>query len=313
MKNKQLKRVLWALLLIFIGINVVAVFHSYKFTHFSNPQTEKTKDPSNLSGIQKLKTIIFGVSIPRPENKVVPKSDYQIITIQGNKEIECWSIQAKQPKGTVILFHGYGGNKSSMLDKAEIFIKLGYSTLLVDFMGSGGSEGNQTTIGFLEAQQVKSSFEYVTGSGDENIILFGTSMGAAAILKCINDYQIKPAGIILECPYGTIYQTVCARFDIMNVPSFPGAALLTFWGGLQNGFWAFGHNPIEYAKNVKCPALLLYGAKDEKVSRRETDEIFENLSGKKTLSIYPEAGHENYLTFYKSEWIRDVDIFLSKN
>jgi alpha-beta hydrolase superfamily lysophospholipase len=291
-------------------MNVVAVFHSYKFTHFSNSNLEKTYHPEKLTNVQKIKTLIFGVNNPRPENKRVPTTDYETIKLASNKEIECWSIKADGPKGTVILFHGYGGNKSSLLDKAEIFLNLGYNTFLVDFMGTGGSEGNQTTIGFLEAEQVKTCFDYLTGKGEKNIYLFGTSMGAVAIMKAINDNEIIPKGIIIECPFGSMYETACARFKSMNVPTFPMAGLLVFWGGAQNGFWAFGHKPTEYAKKINCPTLLLYGAKDEKVSRKEIDEIFNNLAGQRKLEIYQEAGHENFLTKYKIEWTQDIQQFL---
>ena len=75
-----------------------------------------------------------------------------------------------------------------------------------------------------------------------------------------------------------MYKTVCARFETMNIPTFPMVGFLFFWGGLQYEYWAFGHNPSEYAKEINCPTLLLYGAKDEKVSRAEIDEIFNNLS-----------------------------------
>lgn len=291
-------------------MNIVAVFHSYKFTHFADNKSEKTKDPKKLTTGQKIKTLIFGVSNPRPENITVPTTDYETIKLKSNKEIECWSIKTENPKGTVILFHGFSADKSSMLDKADVFRELGYNTLLVDFMGSGGSEGNQTTIGFLEAEQVKTCFDYLKEKGEQNIYLFGTSMGAVAIMKSINDDAIKPNGIIIECPFGSMYQTVCARFKTMNAPTFPMAGLLVFWGGLQNGFWAFGHNPADYAKKINCPTLLLYGAKDEKVSRNEIDEIFNNLIGRKDLKVYQEAGHENYLTKYKNEWTQDIQQFL---
>lgn len=294
-------------------MNVVAIFHSYKFTHFTDSKVKKTQDPQKLSAAQKIKTLILGVSNPRPENRSVPATDYETIRLKSNREIECWSIKTENAKGTVILFHGFSGQKYSMLDKADIFRSQGFNVFLVDFMGSGGSEGNQTTIGFLEAEQVKSSFEYLTKKGEQKIYLFGTSMGSVAIMKAINDYQLNPQGIIIECPFGSMYQTVCARFKTMNAPTFPMAGLLMFWGGLQNGFWAFEHNPIDYAAKIRCPTLLLYGAKDQKVSRQEIDEIFKNLDGKKQLKIYQEAGHENYLTKYKSEWTQDIQWFLTTN
>ena len=56
----------------------------------------------------------------------------------------------------------------------------------------------------------------------------------------------------------------------------------------------------------------MYGAKDEKVRKEETDDIFANLKGKKELKIYPEAGHENYLRKYKNEWSQDVEKFLQQ-
>lgn len=157
---------------------------------------------------------------------------------------------------------------------------------------------------------MKTCFEYLTDNGEKNIILFGTSMGSEAFMKSINDFDLKPIGIIIECPYGSMYKTVCARFKTMNTPTFPMAGLLVFWGRLQNGFWAFGHNPTEYAKSIKSPTLVLYGAQDEKVSKEEIDEIFNNINGQKKLTIFQEAGHENYLTKYKNEWTHDIQEFL---
>ena len=296
----------------FIFINMIAAFHAYKFTHFNDSTIEKTKMPEKLKLGQRIKILIFGVSNPRPENKIVPNGAFETITVNSNKKIECWSFKTQNPKGTVILFHGFGGSKSSMLDKSAVFLNLGYNTMLVDFMGSGGSEGNQTTIGFFEAMQVKSCVDFFNENGERNLYLFGTSMGAVAIMKAISDFNLEPTGIIIECPFGSMYETVCARFRTMDAPIFPMAGLLVFWGGLQNGFWAFGHNPTAYAQKIKCPTLLLYGAKDEKVSQSEINQIFNNLGGQKILKTYQYAGHENYLNKYRNEWTADVNAFLLK-
>jgi len=309
-RNKKiLKQLLWVFAFIFVLMNVVTFFHAYKFTHFSESTQAKIK-PEQLTASQKAGMLFLGINNPHPFNAAVPSQQYKTITLNSNKKIECWSITVPNPKGTVVLFHGYLGSKASMIDKSDEFIKMGYSTLLVDFMGSGGSEGNQTTIGFYEAEEVKTCFDYLQKQGEKNIYLFGTSMGAVAILKAVNDYQIKPAAIITECPFGTMYKTVCARFNIMGVPTFPMAGMLMFWGSVQNGFWAFNHNPETYAKGVNCPALLLWGEKDNRVSREEIDIIYTNLKGKKQLKTYPLAGHESYLNDYKEQWKSDVSNFM---
>lgn len=300
-------------------MNIVACFHAYKFTHFADASVTKTKSPEKLSKFDAVKALIFGVNNPRPTNNATPTQNFKTIELQSNKKIESWlislkhSAEADSGKGTVILFHGYSGEKSSMLDKSDEFLNLGYNTFIVDFMGSGGSEGNQTTLGFKESEEVKTAFDYLTAQGEKNIYLFGTSMGAVAILKAINDYDLKPKGIIIECPFGSMYQTICARFKNMNAPTFPMAGLLVFWGGIQNGFWGFGYNPTEYAKKVTCPTLLFYGEQDKNVSRQEIDEIYANIKGQKTLKTFELAGHENYLKKYKDEWINEISDFLTSN
>ena len=296
---------------LFICLNIIAFIHAYKFTHFTESHSKKTESPEKLSAFQKVKTLFFGVNNPKPQSKKVPTQKYRTIKLKSNKEIECWLINNPKSKGTVILFHGYGGEKSSMIDKSNEFLKLGYSVMLVDFMGSGNSEGNQTTIGFKESEEVKTCFDYVSSTGEKNIYLFGTSMGAVAIMKCINDNKTSPKGIIIECPFGSMYETVCARFKKMNAPTFPMAGILLFWGGIQNGFWGFNHNPSEYAQKINCPTLLLYGEKDKSVSRSEIDEIYKNLAGIKKISIYKNTGHENYLLKNKIQWSQDVSSFLS--
>lgn len=299
---RYLKKILILLACIFLLMNVLAYIHAYKFTHFYGTET-RTADPDKLSRAQKIKTLLLGINNPRPVNTITPNREYETLFIG---DLECWRIKIASAKGFVIMFHGFAGKKSSLLDRAYEFNKMGYSVLLVDFLGSGGSKGNSTSIGYHEAEQVKTCVDFVMMQGEKNIFLFGTSMGAAAILKAVCDYTLHPSGIILECPFGSLYKTTCARFNNMHVPSFPFAAMLIFWGGAQNGYWAFGHNPSAYAMNVTCPVLLLYGKKDDRVSYEETEAIYSNLKGAKTLKVHPAAGHND---LFGDAWIKDVTAF----
>jgi uncharacterized protein len=310
--KKAIKKAAWLLLTGLLLLNLVAALHAWKFTHFSPEATERIK-PEQLSIAGKLNALAFGVDLPRPINDSQPSQPFETVSLQAEKQLETWHIKADSAKGTVILFHGYGGKKSGMLDKSAEFLRMGYSTLLVDFRGSGGSEGEQTTIGYEEAEEVKASFDFLKSKGEKNIVLFGTSMGAVAIMKAMHDYQLDAQAAILECPFGTMYETTCARFRAMGVTTVPLAHILMFWGGTLNGFWAFSHNPVEYAKSIHCPTLLLYGEQDARVSKQETVAIFDNLAGKKSLKTYPLAGHENYLLKYRNEWVVDVSGFLEQS
>jgi uncharacterized protein len=295
-----------------VGMNAVAFFHAYKFTHFAPAGEAKTQSPEKLGPWQKAKALLFGVSNPRPHNHRQPARPFATVTLPGEPALEAWHLRADSARGTVALFHGYSGRKADLLLRAEELLALGYSTLLVDFMGSGGSGGNHTTLGYREAAQVKAACDYLAAQGERNIFLFGNSMGAVAAMKCVHDYGLAPAGLILECPFGSMYATTCARFRVMGAPEVPMAGLLVFWGGAQHGFWALGHNPTEYAKAIRCPTLLLYGEKDRSVSRAETDEIFANLAGPKSLHTFAKSGHEDYLLRHRHDWQAAVGGFLGE-
>ena len=313
MNKKVVRFSIKAVIITFLILNVVTAFHAYKFTHFSSKGIRMDNIQLNL--LEELKIFFTGVDNPRPVNTQLPQHSYQTIAIKSNVKIECWYIPTtneKLPLGTLLIFHGYTSKKSALLNRAEPFIQNGYNCLLVDFMGSGGSEGNQTTIGFKEAEEVKDCFRYVTGTGEKNIYLLGSSLGAVAIMKAIQDYGLQPKGVILECPFGTMYQTVVARFNLLHIPPIPLAAMLLFWGSIENGFWGFAHNPVNYAKAIKCPVLLQWGALDDKVSEKEINDIYANLNCPKKLIVYPKAGHDNYLVNYKTEWTNNILEMMAK-
>ncbi len=309
-RKPWLRRAGIGLLLCFIFLNAIAALHAWRFTHFTNSRKLGSEHGENMPVNEKIMVALTGIPNPRPVNKSLPSLPYKHIMLQSNVKLACWYIPAAvNTQGTVIMFHGYGGEKSGMLPKATALHDLGYNVLLPDFMGAGASEGSQTTIGFKEAKNVKTCYDYIRHSGEKKIILLGTSMGAVAVLKYLDAGGREPSGIIIECPFGTMYQTVCARFKMVGGPAFPMAGLLVFWGGLENGFWAFSHNPAAYAKAVRCPALLFFGAKDDRVTLGETKAIFKNLAGPKKLVIFREAGHNNYFIQYQKQWVNDVASF----
>lgn len=310
--KKRNRKILGGFLLFGLVLsNVIFYNHAYRFTHFGDNNSQKTKRPEELSLGGKLEILFMGINIPKPKNAAVPSFEYETVFLESEEKLAAWHVKRPNSKGTILMFHGYSSSKSGILPYSEVFNQKGYSTFLVDFMGSGESTGFTTTVGFKESKDVKVAFDYIKAKNPNGpIILFGTSMGAVAIMKAIQDFQIKPDKIILECPFGSMRTTTKKRFEAMNLPSFPFAEILLFYGGLQTGFNPFRHNPTEYAKAIDLPTLLLYGAKDARVTRPEIDEIFQNLKGAKQLGIMHKSEHEVYLNDDSVDWNRAIDRFL---
>ncbi len=310
--KKILVRLLKVFAVLFVLVNIIVIFHAYKFTHFYNNGEVTIKAKENKTGWDVTKEMLFGINAQKQKEAAPDTANTIIIlTTKDSIKLDAWYTTADSARGTVLLFHGHGGLKSGNNAEAEAFRKMGYNTFQIDFRAHGNSGGNTCTIGYNEAEDVKLAYDYIKSKGEKNIILWGISMGAATITKAVNDYNLQPNKIILEMPFGTIEDAVKGRLKLMGVPPQPMATLLTFWGGTINGFWAFNMQPQEYAKKITCPVLLQWGANDPRVSRSEEDIIFKNLSTtNKKFVVYQTAAHESLCKKENEKWMMEVERFL---
>ncbi len=286
--------------------------HAYKFTHFS--EGGKRLSSTNITTSQKIKALFLGANVPRPQNKILPKVKYkEVVQENENGKLHSWWMTKENAKGSIALFHGYGACKASILPYAYAFLDLDYNVLLMDTSGSGDSEGNYCTIGVKEAKDAKMAFDFlVENTPNDNVFLFGESMGAATILRSIAHEGIKPKGIIIQCPFESMLTATKSRFENLGAPFLGLGHLLVFWGGVQNGFNAFKHSPMEYAKSVDVPTLYFWGAQDPLVRPSETQNVFEAISGEKELVILENVGHNGHIQDEPTKWISSVRIFMNK-
>ena len=311
------RRILRVLLVLFILLNIVAAFHAYKFTHFYPGNEVVRKAPENMTWWDKTKAILIGVPFAKSVNTPAPDNSYNKVAFKtaDSAMIEGWYRVQPRPKGTVILFHGHGSSRSRILAEEQFMFRSGYNTLSIDFRAHGGSSGTVCTIGYTEAYDVKAAYEYALKQGEKHVIMWGISLGAATISRAMHEFPtIKPEKVILEMSFGSLEQAVKGRVRMMGLPEQPVAGLLTFWGGAEQGFWAFDHDPEEYVKKIECPVLFQWGAKDPRVTKQETEALFSNCSSKnKKLVIYEQAGHESLYKKESAKWEKEVGGFLWNN
>ncbi|HEY9259384.1 alpha/beta hydrolase [Chitinophaga sp.] len=311
--KRFLKRAAWTCLSLFLLLNIITAFHAWKFTHFYDDGGRRNKLPEQMSTGEKLRTVLFGVSIAKSATTTRPAVPFETVLLrtQNGLRLEGWWIPAKAAKGTVILFHGYNGNKGSLFPEADRFRALGYNTFLLDFRAHGNSEGYTCSVGYKEAEDVKLAWDYVQQKSPLPIVLWGVSMGAAAILKAVPEYGLTPQKVILQCPFATLTDAVKSRMRSVHLPASPFSQLLTFWGGVELGFWGSGFKPESYARQIHMPVLYFYGQKDIRVMPAETQAVFSNLgTQQKKLHIFPNAGHQSFCGKDSAAWRTEVTTFL---
>ena len=309
----------WLVVVILGGVvvlNVLAFNHARAMMKFSGGG-ERTHTPAALTALAKMRVLLTGVSNPRPMSGSTPSEvaeDCQEVTIPGEDGITLggWYCNRGADTPLVILFHGYCVEKSALLDEARGMLGLGVSVLMVDFRGSGASSESHTTMGADEADDVVSAVGYARARlAHAAVVVFGQSMGAAAILRAVDVRGLQLDGAILEAIYGSLMSAVRNRFALMGVPAFPSAELLMFWGTVMCRFNGFRINPTAYARSLRCPSLFLHGDSDSRAKLAEGERVFGAASGEKQMVVFKGVDHESYLNACPEQWRECVGAFLA--
>jgi uncharacterized protein len=194
------RTLVYTLLAAVLGVNAIAFLQARSMTHFVT-DGDRTASPEKLSRQDKLKLLLTGVSIPRPKNQVTPQDiglefDRHYISLNTRERLEGWFIPGDSAQGVVVMFPPYATSKSALLKPAQLLHEMDFSVFLVDFRGVGDSTGDQTKLGYGEAADVVAAVDYVNHNWEGRpMILFGTSMGASAVMRAIAIHEVKPKAV----------------------------------------------------------------------------------------------------------------------
>lgn len=310
----------WALLLLgllLLTFAAVTFRQAWAMTHY-RPATARTTKLAALSTWGKAGALLTGPIIRRQLNTRDPGHfgmPFETLRFPGahGLKIEAWRIAGKAGAPSVLMFPGYGASKDTLFHAAREFAALGCEIWMVDPHGIGGSEGSITSVGYHETDDVAAAFQEARKLDPaRKIILYGTSMGAVAILRAVHTGVAAPDALILECPFDRFTNTIGVRFSLLGLPRFPFAEAVAFWVGAQQGFNGLAHNPATYARSVRCPTLLLQGALDESVGPAFVRNVAQNLGPAATFVLIPDAGHAFLARYSPEVWRKSVHAFVSE-
>lgn len=241
--------------------------------------------------------------------------DVYVESYDGLKLHGLW-IPAKDPKGTIILAHGYRSTKLVDFGLAfEMYHDLGMNILAPDQRAHGKSEGKYITFGVKESRDIQSWVAYHNRAfGDLPIILSGLSMGASTVLY-LADGQL-PAnvkGIIADCGFTTPKEIIGSVF--YRVTHLP--ATLVLWAAdlfarAFAGFRLTEKDTRQTLHNSKLPVFMIHGADDGFVPCEMTEQGYEACRGEKDLLLVEGADHGVSFLVDRPRYEEKVRAFLKK-
>lgn len=225
------------------------------------------------------------------------------ITLKGTEY-----IKDKQIDDWVIVLHGYRSNPESVISVGMHFSEKGYNVLIPYMRATGESEGEYIGMGWLDKEDLKCWIDLIIEQNrNSNIILHGSSMGAATVLMASGDTlpnNIK--AIIEDSGYTSVWNIFAseakARF---NLPAFPVLNMFEVVANYRAKYDIKEASALEQVKKASVPILFIHGDNDDFVPEYMCEQLYESANCKKDKLIIHGAGHTE--SRYK-----EVDIYYNK-
>jgi fermentation-respiration switch protein FrsA (DUF1100 family) len=231
---------------------------------------------------------------------------------ESGSRIATWYIPAEDSSATLVLLHPIRGSRLSMLGRAELFHRLGYSIVMVDLQASGESPGEHITVGYLERHDAAAAVAFAKEKNPgHKIAVIGRSLGGAAALLG------SPLGIdalILESVYPTIEDAVRDRIAIRLGGAADWISPLLLWQIRPRlGISPSELHPIEHIASAGCPVLVMSGGRDQHTPIEETRRLYDAALPPKRLEVFEGAGHVDLLAAAPGPYEQSVINFLHEH
>jgi hypothetical protein len=199
--------------------------------------------------------------------------------------------------GVVLLLHGVGDTRESMVSLGSLFLRQGYSVLAPDLRGHGES-GGLITYGAREAQDVHAWADWMLRQPHiARIYGFGASLGGAELLEAV-DAEPRFRAVIAESAYSSFPAIAYERMrrqipDGLKWLTRPFVDSGILWARLRYGIDLRHASPVDAVRRTHVPVLLIHGLKDDRTAP-DNSRILAAANPQSTrLWLVPEAGHAN--------------------
>ncbi|HEY2856604.1 MAG TPA: alpha/beta fold hydrolase [Gemmatimonadaceae bacterium] len=285
------------------------------------------KSPSVQQLIRAITAAMFlmgagGCVLARPARSIVGSAPTAlgartvVFPSRSGSSIRAWFAPGRAGAGAVLLLHGMGSNRASMLARADFLHQAGFAILAPDFQAHGESPGQHITFGALESFDAEAALAFLRSAAPgERVGIIGVSMGGAATL--VGAKPLAVDALVLESVYPTFDDAVSDRLHVWLGPfGFLGSAVAPALIQLvapRIGVEPGRLRPIDVIGKIDEPLLLIAGTEDQYTKLDESRALFAKASSPKQIWEVLGAGHEDIYDFSPAEYERRVGEFLTSH
>ncbi len=182
---------------------------------------------------------VFHDSIPTPSEVTIPPNlgfEAEEVTFKSEDGLTIAGWYVPPQNGvTIILLHGYGGNRMAMIWHAKQLVASGYGVLMYDERASGESEGTHRSYGWEDPRDVGGAIRFIEArqtDGQAKIGIGGCSIGG----------QIALQGAAYHPEIGAVWSDGSGTIRAQDIP--PSSNPLVFLVTL-------GNYPLDWMFSVK--------------------------------------------------------------
>ena len=221
---------------------------------------------------------------------------------------------------TALLLHGFAEASSALeARRAAALNRHGWNVAVLDSRGYGKSGGPFPTFGGHEAGDIRAWLDVISqriARVDPTLpfrpVLWGRSMGAAIALRTAAA-ELGLAAIVLESPMVDLVMSMALVLRRRRIPcSRLMARLVTRRAGRLAGVPIHAPRPIDSARAVTCPTLILHGTNDTVVTIDEARRLADAFPAAPRWIEVPDARHTDVVDRGGEELLDQIAAFLEE-
>jgi uncharacterized protein len=232
---------------------------------------------------------------PPPEVAWAKIEGYRLKTIDS-QAAGAWFVRGNPEKPCVLLLHGNGESRRSMLRVMELLAKADFTVMSISLHAHGDSTGDVNDFGWSARNDVIAAVDFMERECPKSkIYIVGRSLGAATAVFAAQQLQGRIAGDFLEQPYKDIYSAVWNRLQNHLVPGLDLIAYcgLRLWGPVFLPDDPGKLSVYDHIQDIpeSTPILFISGSADRHARLDDVKTLLNRVESHAQIVIFEGAEH----------------------